>query len=346
MAINKIDQLAWLRETKLGIFRSREPELLAIDINLDRHIRLDNKDTITQLDWSVRAYKKAVQGWERSGRNNTRIMSRTFQLIQNDMELYLEKCGCVWSPIHEEETLKNARRSFTQELGLHPIWQGGDGDFTDLSKFSVNSTIYLLAHGHSEMSVFKINKRHFTPKQFVDLLIKDKIRFDHKNFIMLVCHAGQSVNTKKSGNALWEIQQSNNEANAAILRLSGTDVDEMERLKSIKKENLRNWTAAFNDASNRKPEMFESFSKDDIEKQLLPLAAELSSAMKISGFTNFALRSFKAPVQNIVTNLKICLDLTYARSKFDARLQFSLPAGHQWNNVPVDLVPEWEVIWR
>ncbi|HVZ43848.1 MAG TPA: hypothetical protein VHA82_08560 [Ramlibacter sp.] len=343
----------WMRETAIAVYR-REPTLVALDAWLEAHTRFHTPQTSLNLDVAIRNYKAAVPGWERSKRNRTGIMTRTFQAAINDVSAHLDQRGCVWSPLHAELTIMNAARDFRDEFHLHPVWQGGTEAATDLSQFSINSTIYLLAHGHGQMPVFMIDKQHFTPEQFVELLIKDKLRREHRNFTMLVCHAGESVNTKAAGNALWAIQQKNNALKAQIETLSAISgaaestkaAAQITLLEGEKRKVAAEWGTVIAGPAHRHAEMFESFEQARMTEQLLPLAAQLSAAMKHRGFSNFALRSFKAPVRNSPTNGQICLDLEYARSKGDARLTFPLPAGHDWKNVPIALVPDWVVIWR
>lgn len=231
----RFDRVAWLRDTAIS-FRRREPELLLVDKCLNEHLQRNTSISALDLNDAIIDYKKAIPGWEASQRNRTEVMTKMFKLANIDIAQYLDRSrssavhqapiasmqqtrrrtgatsqgqytppnlsDCLWSPLHEEKAIKDAAISFIKELKLHKVWQGDKRDTTDLSQFSPNSTIYLLAHGNAEMPVFTINKVDYTVQRFVELMIEDKVRLDHRNFTMLVCYSGASVNTEAAADLL------------------------------------------------------------------------------------------------------------------------------------------------
>lgn len=337
----------WLEETSRGAFHRREPQLLMMDALIDAHRIGRSQKSALQLDSAIRAYKKAVPDWERSKRNRSHLMASFFNAVTNEVNKYLNQFGCVWSPLHEEQKIINGASSLIRNFHLHPIWQGGHQNLTDLSQFSTTSTIYILAHGHEAMPVFTIADKQFTAKQLVGKMVEDKVRTDHRNFTMMVCHAGESVNTKAAGNALWVIQQKNNELKALLAMLPDNNERKREWIENTQAGLKDNFAAVKAGPTHRPPEMYEPFSDtQSMEEQLLPMAAQLSVEMRKQGFSHFALQSFKAPVINMQINGEICLDLRVARKKLDSRLTFLLPKGHDWDSVPIRLVPDWVVHWR
>ncbi len=340
-----------MKETGLT-FGRRETTLLILDQYLLAYNRSKNRLSGLSLDKAIQDYKKAVPGWQSSSRNRTGLMARTFHTVARECVPWMEQRGFMWSPLHTELTISNGARSCITGYNLFGTWQGGGEPLTDLSQMGIDSTLYIMAHGHGQMPAFKIDKTIWTPQQLTDELIKDGLRTEHRFITMLVCHAGESVNSKSAGERLLAIQQDNDAAKAQIATLSpradAGNAGAASAVAALTARRAANGVAfaaiTAGGSGYRHAEHWESLASQ--ADQLLPMAAQLSAAMKAKGFNNFVLKSFKAPVVNIPKNGKLCLDLSYARANGDRRLTFPLPAGVDWDEVPAELVPDWVVEWR
>ena len=58
------------------------------------------------------------------------------------------------------------------------------------------------------MPIFRTNKT-FSATELADLLVKDGLSLDQKEIELLVCHAGESVNTEKRSNYLMKMRNKN-----------------------------------------------------------------------------------------------------------------------------------------
>lgn len=340
----------WMTSTSLGSFHRRERELILVDEFLKAYLQYRAKPALDGLDRAIQDYRRAVPNWRNGNRNRGGMMTRTFVAVSELVAPGLERQSYIWSPYHptdgrgrdEEESKDRAvHEAFTEMsagLGLYPHWQGGDSP-TDLRKFSPNATLYILAHGHSQMPVFTIAKKQWTADQLAARLVKDGLRIDQNNIVMLVCHAGESVNTKAAGEALWKLQQKNNALKAALNAIPETDVRTRARIEAQKAVVAERFGAVLEGPHHQHATLYESArNQADL---LLPMAAQLSAAFKIRGFDNFMLTSYKAPVRTMLVNGSICLDLRSVST--DARLAH-ITNGKDY--VPVERVPDWVARWR
>jgi hypothetical protein len=178
----------------------------------------------------------------------------------------------IWCPSIDAEmrdTMTSAIISLPS-MSPHPL-EGGSGGLGNFNPLT--DKLYIVAHGHSEMPVFSCNKNHFTPTRLVAMLEADGLPKNWRDIELLVCHAGESVNSIKVGNQLVAIATDYKAAKAAG---KSTASAEAKYAATNKKSSA---PSAFVDAS-----------------QLLPLAAQFTQALKDAKFTNFRVISYAAPV--------------------------------------------------
>ena len=130
---------------------------------------------------------------------------------------------------------------------------------------------------------------------------------------LLVCHAGESVNTRANARKLLALQ-----AKATGYKNRGKAIP-----KSLKTK------FAATAAKGQAPQFFESAA--NAAKLLLPMAAQLTQALKDRGFTHFSVISYKAPVSQLVNGKTVYLDLS--------------AKGGRWGT-PISKAPGYRVAWH
>lgn len=213
----------------------------------------------------------------------------------------------IWGPMPDKE-MQNLAATYIRNFKLHDVFlENGAcrlGDFTPQSK------IYILVHGHAQMPLFSNSNGKWSATQLARMLEADGLPKDQREIELLVCHAGESVNDKKTGAKLLNI---NSQAQAA--KAQGKSIDKLVGLFSKVA------------GKGTGPSFFES----DPEKLLLPLAAELAQALKHLGYTNFRVISYKCPVAQYSEDGEVYLDLT--------------KKGGRWG-VKAKLHPTYRVVWQ
>ena len=148
--------------------------------------------------------------------------------------------------------------------------------------------LYIVAHGHEQMPLFACNKQRWTEP--VGRLVGRRWSTpDWREIELLVCHAGQSVNTAKVGEKLLAIHQ----------KSLTVAVD------PAKVNSLRDQYNAIAPKGQR-PSPFLS------QDQLLPLAAQFVHSLKTHNppYTNFLVTSYAVAVCQHFSLGYVTLDLT------------------------------------
>jgi hypothetical protein len=189
--------------------------------------------------------------------------------------------------------------------------EGGKGG---LHIFDPTAKLYVLIHGHKSLPLFvtKGFKQGWTANQLAEQLRLDGLSLEQRDIELLVCHAGESVNTGKGAAQLAALREQNQKALQA-------------NNKSKVAELARKWEALI--AKQQPPKSFE----DDPEHLLLPMAAQLASALRQRKFTHFRIISYKCPVAQYSGGRHVYLDLR--------------PKGGQWGE-SADDHPIYRAIWR
>jgi hypothetical protein len=183
-----------------------------------------------------------------------------------------------------------------------------------LADLHPQSKLYILAHGHDHMPLFcNDNGTKWTASQIAGMLRDDGLSLEHREIELLVCNAGESVNTKSGSHAMMKLRSDVNWAK--------------QRNDQAKVEQLNEEYKALAERAPA-PQPFER----DPERLLLPLAAQLAADLRRRGFTHFQLISYKCPVaQYVDPGGGVYLDLTSKGGSFA---------------VPVATNLQYRVVWR
>lgn len=192
----------------------------------------------------------------------------------------------LWAPSPDDE-IKSRANSYIRDLKLYDrLLQSGT---RELGNFSPDSKLYILAHGHSEIPAFSNKNGKWTATQLANMLSGDGLPNNHREIELLVCHAGESVNNKKTGEKLLRTYQ-----NYEAAKSGNRNVSKFKKLyNKINKKSTS-------------PTFFE----DDPEKLLIPLAAQLVQSLKYIGYTNVRVISYKCPVAQYSAGGEVYLDLS------------------------------------
>jgi hypothetical protein len=298
----------WIRSTDAGLLTRRGADLDLVDRCLVEYDKSRNRASLEALDLAFKNWKRKNPMWNMSARNRSGALTRLSAALLERMDGMLNQQDFIWCPGIDAE-MRKCGEKMIDDLGLdRTLYEGGT---TGLEKFSSNAKCYILAHGHSEMPVFSTKKGKWTADQLASMLLASGLNPEIRNIEMLVCHAGESVNSIANGNALYDLMRKHQAAKAA------NRAAEMTRIEAEYSEVTKSDTRL-------KPLLYI-----DPVNQLLPMAAGLANSLKKLGFSHFRLTSYKAPVQqdcgekqykNVVSPAGVRLDLE-SKVSIDTRLQ-------------------------
>lgn len=216
----------------------------------------------------------------------------------------------LWCVELDDELRHRAQRFIEALPNMHPQpLEAGKGG---LEAFDPTVKLYILAHGHARMPLFTSSHVAWTAEQLADRLVADGLSRQQRDIELLVCHAGESVNSREGAAKLMAIR------------------DEFLRAKQAGKDGkVKKLVQKFENLSAKLPQ--PTFFENDPERLLLPLAAQLAAALKRRGFTHFRIISYKCPVAQYNPDGYVYLDLT--------------PKGGAWG-VRADDHPEYRVVWH
>lgn len=310
----------WLRRSSKGLIDKRSARLQRIDTALRAYHVSSAPKTLELLADALRDYKRAKHGWFHSARNRHRALSDLSAAVSERMEATRLQEAYIWCPGIDAE-MQGVGANMIENLKLHPTLHTAGAD---LSRFSVKARLHILAHGHSRMPLFTTKAGRWTADELAGMLLDCGLSTEIRHITMLVCHAGESVNTIENSRTLMDIQARFNAAKAA----------QDEAQKAL-------LTEAFNQAASgaRAPRFYER-ADDSAQaiarqsEQLLPMAAQLSAAMKKLGFSHFALESYKAPVNQSASPMTY-----FGGRKTDAGIRLDLTSK-------VDDDPQLKKLWE
>jgi hypothetical protein len=218
----------------------------------------------------------------------------------------------IWCPSIDSEMRGQMETVISTFPHMHktPL-EGGKkelGSFTPLT-----DKLYIIAHGHAQMPLFTCNKKHWNATELVDLLQTDGLPTTWRDIELLVCHAGESVNSVKVGSKLLALQQMGKD-----LKAQGVAPGSSQFTKLGKKF----------DAIAAKGPKPSAFTSDD---QLLPLVAQFTQALKNKKYTNFRVISYAAPVAQNFSTGEVRLDLR--------------KTGGEWGE-PLSKYPHLKKVWH
>ena len=212
--------------------------------------------------------------------------ARSGAVSASDLPVDTYKC-MLWCPSIDEDIKGIAKQALKKLSDIYPrLLEGGK---EQLGQFKPAQKLYVIAHGDPRMPIFRTDKT-FSATELADLLVKDGLSLEQKEIELLVCHAGESVNTANRSqylmamrNKIVETRKINTDA-ASVLS---------NRLQAETKKEKR-------------PEFYDAQHSSGRE---LPLGAQLVQALKAHNFTNLLITCYQAPITSTFNNGVVCLNL-------------------------------------
>jgi hypothetical protein len=202
----------------------------------------------------------------------------------------------IWIPGPFDKEMDARALAFIRVFGMFPrALHGGQRELDFLLQ---TTKLYILCHGDPNMPLFLThgsNGRgggHWSAQELADMLEADGLKRDHKDIELLVCHAGESVNTRANGAEMMRLR-----AEAIAARAARND-DQLAAARAVL-------------AGLRASAPPSRFFEVDPERWLVPMAGQLAAALRERGFTHFRLVSYKCPIaQYNPPDAKLYLDLS------------------------------------
>jgi len=143
--------------------------------------------------------------------------------------------------------------------------------------------LYIICHGSDDQPLFSVGEEKWTAKQMADLLESSGLKKTHREIVMLVCHAAQSLGDKAVINKRVKLQAEYSKVKNAT---SKRDL--------LKKKSTIN---AFSDLqSEASPTTFTESS------QVLPMVSQLIDALKAKKYDFIRFQAFLGPVKANLSN--------------------------------------------
>jgi hypothetical protein len=214
----------------------------------------------------------------------TRARSGAVSASDSPVDTY--KC-MLWCPSIDDDINGIAKQALKKLSDIYPqLLEGGK---KQLGQFKPTQKLYIIAHGDPRMPIFRTDKT-FSATELADLLVKDGLSLEQKEIELLVCHAGESVNTAKRSQSLMTMRNK-------IVETRKIDTDAASVLsKRLQAETQKENPPEFYDAQH-------SIGRE------LPLGAQLVQALKSHNFTNLLITCYQAPITSTFHNGVICLNL-------------------------------------
>ena len=196
----------------------------------------------------------------------------------------------IWIPGSFDPEMDKRALIIIQAFAMFPrVLHGGEGE---LRYILPTTKLYILCHGDPNMPLFVTHGGgSWSASELAKMLAEDGLRKDHQDIELLVCHAGESVNTLANGTEMMRLRS---EAKAA--RAAGDD----QRVINVRQEF----------AGLRASAPASQFFEVDPALWLVPMAGQLAAALREREFKNFRLVSYKCPVAQYNPDAKVYLDLT------------------------------------
>lgn len=156
-----------------------------------------------------------------------------------------------------------------------------------LGTVDANAKLYMICHGHEDMPLFTVGKEKWTAKEMANLLESSGLKKTHREIVMLVCHAGQTLGDKAIINKRIGVQK---------------DYDKVKNKTGNKSETKKeNCVNEFNKLkSETSPTDFNSAG------QILPMVSQLIDALKAKKYDFIRFQAFMGPVNaNLSNGIKV-----------------------------------------
>lgn len=346
----------WLDETSVA-FSRRDGHLLNLDRALAVCLSVASLDNAKLLDRELKSWKRENPRWEASPRNGRGAITRLTKSMLDYVDPQLNQRPFLWCPSFDVE-MRRCAGHMKKHLNLHEgVFEGRDAA---LHQFGSRAKLYILCHGHENIPVFTCDNKEWSADSLADMLVAAGINPQIKQIEMLVCHAGESVNTIENASDLLMLQYERRAAKAAKASNEVVEAlsDQMEALQ--RKIRPQPYEHALGIGTKT------HFLMEQQGRWLLPLAAQLANALKMRHLTNFTLISYKAEVVqnpeakkfvNTSTNpptvvketpagIKLALPYSIVQGHPDLQKLHQLTSGSHSQFVLASEYPEFIATWR
>lgn len=162
-----------------------------------------------------------------------------------------------------------------------------NGNTVALGTVDPLAKLYIICHGHQDMPMFTVGSEKWTAKEMADLLESSGLKKTHREIVMLICHAGQTLGDKSVINQRISLQKSYDK-----VKNSTSGKDATKKAATIQKfDQLK---------SQASPTTFTS------EDQVLPMVSQLIDALKTKKYEFIRMQAFLGPVSaNLSNGIKV-----------------------------------------
>ena len=158
-----------------------------------------------------------------------------------------------------------------------------NGNTVALGTVDATAKLYIICHGHQDMPYFTVGKQRWTAKEMAELLEGSGLKKTHREIVMLICHAGQSLGNEAVINQRVALQSTYDKVKNAT---TGKD--------AIKKADTLHKFAELKDQAS--PTNFTN------KEQVLPMICQLIDALKAKKYDFIRMQAFLGPVKADLSN--------------------------------------------
>ena len=201
----------------------------------------------------------------------------------------------VFCPVNPETAGDDAVRQACRTVLNLPGVTGPviNGNTVALGTVDSTAKLYIICHGHEDMPLFTVGKEKWTAQQMADLLESSGLKKTHREIVMLVCHAGQTLGSEAVINQRVGLQSTYDKVK------HGTS--KKDALK--KAETLHEFAELQDQASPT------TFTDKD---QVLPMVSQLIDALKAKKYDFIRMQAFLGPVNaNLSNGIKVKISGRY-----------------------------------
>lgn len=195
----------------------------------------------------------------------------------------------VFCPANPETTNDHAVRQACRTALNLPGVTGPviNGNTVALGTVDPMAKLYIICHGHEEMPMFTVGSQKWTAKEMADLLESSGLKKSHREIVMLVCHAGQTLGSKSVISQRTGLQSTYDKVkNSSKKKDINTKENIIEKFDQLK--------------SQASPTTFTS------KEQVLPMVSQLIDALKAKKYEFIRMQAFLGPVKaNLSNGIKV-----------------------------------------
>jgi hypothetical protein len=159
----------------------------------------------------------------------------------------------------------------------------------------------MIAHGDNTRPVFCVGERNWNAKEMANCLETAGLKKDHKQVVMLVCNAGNTIGTQAEMNFFFVKRKEYAKLKGAAEKFrSFADPNKVDAQNRAEKE-LRadakallpkDWAKVNEKMPDNFPELYST------AKYIAPLVAQLVGELKRKGYSELRVRAFTGEVSN------------------------------------------------